>query len=335
MLPSRATAAPPVPPPHPAAPVPTPPRKTPDQDLPLLVDWITTRWRAGYPASAVRRAAAEWGMPAEVEGGVSAILQMIRGAPLPVGEVEYSKRDGGGSCMLVRCWTDPPDVHFDATDSYDLRSYPHRPTGPERRAAELLLRSGWSGRRILIDDIQAHLAGDLDWASFDDQDLNSLLAVLRQHAPFIRGVARRKGVRIPVEDLLQDVTVDLWSAWQTGRAIRSPVAFVRRLVRNKVVDHARRARVRPALMQESEFPLAEMPGRMDRDAARAREIIDAVRPRLSIEGRLALELSLGESTLADYMRLHNCSLQTARRHSVLGFSELSRLIREAQSRDDD
>jgi hypothetical protein len=202
-------------------------------------------------------------MPSAVEDCVRTLLQMVHGTPLPVGEVVYSKWDGGQH-LKVCSRSGLDGVAFDETEPFETRSYPHRPSPTERKAAELLLRTGRSGCRIRVDGIEACFAGNLDWSSFDDQqappevssstadtaycddqDMKILLSELGRQARFARSLVRRKGLCMQADDLLQDTAHALCARLKKGLKVQNPSAFVRRILRNKAEDHARRALARP------------------------------------------------------------------------------------------
>jgi DNA-directed RNA polymerase specialized sigma24 family protein len=314
------------------------PRYPGGHSLGLLVDRVLDRRSSCYSHNEIISWATVWNMPLErVRELLSAFQEMERGIPLPAGEVEYSKRASDAFKLVSYERNADGSATFREKEFNDVRWFAHETSDPEHQAADLLLRLGWSGSQIVVDDFmnsmtaqQEKPAGQPIEAPRKDE-LETLWAVLQAHTALAASLVRSMGLDIDSEDLKQDVALQICLLYRNGGRLRDGAAahkYMQSSLRNKANSHVRRRNSRPRMIQESEVLLELFPARGSEETQRAFKMLNAVRPRLSSFGCLALACSLGECNLDTYALDKRCSKRTARRHFVKGITELASALRE-------
>jgi len=99
-------------------------------------------------------------------------------------------------------------------------------------------------------------ADDHDRAAAEEDDARRVGLLYREHGPRLRRSIRgRIGSAEDARDLVQDAFARLLGAGPLGR-LREPEAFLSRIVRNLLIDRARRQAVRPGHVRAEDEPLA-------------------------------------------------------------------------------
>jgi DNA-directed RNA polymerase specialized sigma24 family protein len=298
------------------------------ENLHLLLDRVRDRLLDGQSDEQVLKWAQEANLPyASIQQTLKALHGLQQGTPLPIGCVTYSKRRRH-SFALVSYERRPEckDI-FREKEPEDVRWHYHEVPAEERYAAHFLLRAQWSSSKIVIDDMMAVLAREFD--------LDLLTTLLHEHRALGAKLVKKYGLHEDAEDLMQDVLVNYCGKHSSLlRDRKSAAAFVQNSLRHEASSHLRRKKVRPHLMQESLGLLTLCASPTSESANRARELIEAVKSKLSRDAQFALAYYLNETSIEDYCQAVGCSERTAYRRLVLKMEEIGRLVREEEKHSD-